>query len=53
VDLLIENGPDVVPMEIEAGAAIADDYLRVGSTAPSVAPTVLPTRAGPVDRSPS
>jgi hypothetical protein len=28
-------------------------YLRVGSTAPSVAPMVLPTRTRPVDRSPS
>jgi hypothetical protein len=53
VDLLIENGPAVVPVEIKAGATTADDYLRVGSTAPSVAPTVLPTRTRPVDRSPS
>jgi predicted AAA+ superfamily ATPase len=28
VDLLIENGPDVVPVEIKAGATIADDYFK-------------------------
>jgi len=28
VDLLIENGPDVLPVEIKAGAAIADDDFK-------------------------
>ena len=35
VDLLIENGPDVTPVEIKAGATISSDYfkgLRIFST---------------------
>ena len=28
VDLLIENGPDAVPVEIKAGATISEDYFK-------------------------
>ena len=28
VDLLIEHGPDVTPVEIKAGATISSDYIK-------------------------
>lgn len=28
VDLLVENGPDITPVEIKSGATIADDYFK-------------------------
>ena len=28
VDLLVENGPDIAPVEIKSGATINDDYFK-------------------------
>ena len=45
VDLLIENGPDVIPVEIKAGATINDDFFKGLRTFSSRLPSPAKTSA--------